>query len=210
MYGGNMPVVPTIFEKNGGGSIGYDIFSKLLKERIVIVGADDINLDTANMLIAQLLYLDSDGNQPINMYINSPGGSVHAGLAIYDTMQQIKSPINTICMGIAMSFGAVLLTAGAKGSRSSLPHSRIMIHQPLIHGGGISGQATDIAIEAEEMAFCKKQLSELIAYHTGKSYKQVVADCERNRYMTPQEAVEYGLIDNVITPPKGFGSIIKP
>lgn len=205
-----MPIVPTIVEKDGGGRLSYDIFSKLLKERIVMVGADDINLETANMLIAQLLYLDSDSNSPINMYINSPGGSVHAGLAIYDTMQQIKSPINTICMGIAMSFGAVLLTAGAKGSRSSLPHSRIMIHQPLIMGGGISGQATDIAIEAEEMAFCKKQLTELLAFHTGKSYKEMLAACERNNYMTPEEAVAFGLIDNVIKPPKGFGSIIKP
>lgn len=199
------PVIPTVFEKNGGASIGYDIFSKLLKERIVMVGADDINLDTANMLIAQLLYLDSDSNQPINMYINSPGGSVHAGLAIYDTMQQIKSPVNTICMGIAMSFGAVLLTAGAKGNRSALPHARIMIHQPLIHGGGISGQATDIAIEAKEMEFCKTQLTQILAEHTGQSYEKVLADCERNRYMTPEEAKEYGLIDNIIMPSKKFG-----
>lgn len=203
-------VIPTVYEKSGGGSIGYDIFSKFLKDRIIMVGADDINLETANMLIAQLLYLDSDSHNPINMYINSPGGSVHAGLAIYDTMQHIKSPINTICMGIAMSFGAVLLTAGEKGSRSSLPHSRIMIHQPLIHGGGISGQATDIAIEAKEMEFCKKQLTELLAFHTGKTYKQVREDCERNNYMTPEEAVEYGLIDRVLRPEKGFGALIKP
>lgn len=200
------PMVPTIFEKDGGGRLGYDIFSKLLKERIIMVGADDINLDSANMLIAQLLYLDSDSQSPINMYINSPGGSVHAGLAIYDTMQQIKSPINTICMGIAMSFGAVLLTAGAKGNRSALAHSRIMIHQPLIHGGGIQGQATDIAIEAKEMEFCKRQLTEILAYHTGQPFEKVLADCERNRYMTPEEAKEYGLIDSVIKPPKGFGS----
>lgn len=199
-----MPVIPTVFEKNGGGSIGYDIFSKLLKERIVLVGADDISLEAANMLIAQLLYLDSESNSPISMYINSPGGSVHAGLAIYDTMQQLKSPIYTICMGIAMSFGAVLLTAGAKGHRASLPHSRIMIHQPLIMGGGIQGQATDIDIEAKEMAFCKKQLTELLAFHTGRSYEQVLADCERNRYMTPEEAKEYGLIDVVIKSPKGY------
>ena len=201
-----MPIVPTIFEKDGGGRLGYDIFSKLLKERIIMVGADDINLESANMLIAQLLYLDSESDKPINMYINSPGGSVHAGLAIYDTMQQIKSPVNTICMGIAMSFGAVLLTAGAKGSRSSLPHSRIMIHQPLIHGGGISGQATDIAIEAKEMEFCKVQLTELLAFHTGKTYEQVREDCERNRYMTPLEAKEYGLIDYIIKPGKGYGA----
>ena len=205
-----MPIVPTVFEKDGGSRLGYDIFSKLLKERIVMVGADDINLETANMLIAQLLYLDSDSDKPINMYINSPGGSVHAGLAIYDTMQQIKSPVNTICTGIAMSFGAVLLTAGAKGSRSALPHARIMIHQPLIMGGGIQGQATDIEIEAKEMAFCKKQLTELLAYHTGRSYKQVLADCERNNYMTPDEAKEYGLIDTVIRPSRGFGALVKP
>lgn len=204
-----MPIVPTVYEKNGGGSIGYDIFSKFLKDRILMVGADDINLDTANMLIAQLLYLDSESNQPINMYINSPGGSVHAGLAIYDTMQHLKSPVNTICIGIAMSFGAVLLTAGAKGNRMALPHSRIMIHQPLIHGGGIQGQATDIAIEAKEMEFCKQQLTEIIAYHCGKKLKEVLADCERNKYMTPQEAKEYGLIDQVVTPSKGFGSLLK-
>lgn len=202
-----MPVVPTIFEKDGGGRLGYDIFSKLLKDRIIMVGADDINLETANMLIAQLLYLDSENDQAINMYINSPGGSVHAGLAIYDTMQQIKSPVNTICTGIAMSFGAVLLTAGAKGNRMALPHARIMIHQPLIMGGGISGQATDIEIEAKEMAFCKKQLTELLAFHTGKSYKQVLADCERNNYMTPQEAKEYGLIDQILVPSKGYGAV---
>jgi len=201
-----MPIVPTIFERDGGGRLGYDIFSKLLKDRIIMVGADDINLETANMLIAQLLYLDSENDQPINMYINSPGGSVHAGLAIYDTMQQIKSPVNTICTGIAMSFGAVLLTAGAKGHRMALPHARIMIHQPLIMGGGISGQATDIAIEAKEMEFCKKQLTELLAYHTGKTYKQVLSDCERNYYMTPEEAKEYGLIDQILLPSKGYGS----
>lgn len=203
-----MPVVPTVFERDGGGRLGYDIFSKLLKERIIMVGADDINIDTANMIIAQLLYLDSDSQAPINMYVNSPGGSVHAGLAIYDTMQLIKSPVHTICTGIAMSFGAVLLTAGAKGNRSALPHARIMIHQPLIMGHGIQGQATDIAIEAKEMDFCKKQLTELLAYHTGKTYKQVLADCERNNYMTPEEAKEYGLIDTVIIPEKGFGSTL--
>lgn len=199
-----MAIVPTVFDKDGGGRIGYDIFSKLLKERIILVGADDINLDSANMLIAQLLYLDSDSNNPISMYINCPGGSVHAGLAIYDTMQQLKSPVHTICMGIAMSFGAVLLTAGAKGHRASLPHSRIMIHQPLIMGGGISGQATDINIEAKEMDFTKKQLTELLAFHTGQTYEKVLADCERNRYMTPEEAKEYGLIDFVVKAPKGY------
>ena len=199
-----MSIIPTVFEKQGGGSIGYDIFSKLLKERIILVGADDINIDSANMLIAQLLYLDSDSDRPINLYINCPGGSVHAGLAIYDTMQQLKSPVHTTCMGMAMSFGAVLLTAGAKGHRSSLPHSRIMIHQPLIMGGGISGQATDIHIEAKEMDFCKKQLTELLAFHTGKSYKEVFADCERNCYMTPEDAKKYGLIDTVVKAPKGY------
>lgn len=200
-------IIPTIVEKDGGGRLSYDIFSKLLKERIIIVGANDINMEAADMLIAQLLYLDSDSNAPINMYINSPGGSVHAGLAIYDTMQSLKSPVHTICMGIAMSFGAVLLTAGEKGNRSALPHARIMIHQPLIMGGGISGQATDIEIEAKEMAFCKKQLTELLAYHTGRTYKEMFNACERNNYMTPEEAKEFGLIDTVIKPPKGFGSI---
>lgn len=199
-------IVPTVYEKSGGGSIGYDIFSKFLKDRIIMVGADDISLEMSNMLVAQLLYLDAENNQPINMYINSPGGSVHAGLAIYDAMQFVKSPINTTVIGIAMSFGAVLLTAGAKGSRAALPHARIMIHQPLIHGGGISGQATDIAIEAKEMEFCKTQLTDLLAYHCGKTYGEVAAACERNTYMTPDEALKFGLIDTIIKPEKGYAS----
>lgn len=199
-------IVPSIYEKGMGGVMSYDIFSKLLKERIMFVGMNDIGGDQANLLISQLLYLDSENDQPINMYINSPGGSVSAGLAIYDTMQYVKSPVNTICMGMAMSFGAVLLSAGAKGHRYALPHSRIMIHQPLIYGNGISGQATDITIEAEEMEKHKKLLTDIIAFHCGKTHKKVLADCERNKYMSATEAKDYGLIDDILIPERGYAS----
>ena len=200
-------IVPSIYEKGMGGVMSYDIFSKLLKERIMFLGRNDIGGDQANLIISQLLYLDSESDQPINMYINSPGGEVSAGLAIYDTMQYLKSPVKTICMGMAMSMGAVLLSAGTKGERYCLPHARIMIHQPLIMGGGISGQATDIRIEAEEMEHCKVELTNILAHHCGKPYKKLLADMERNNYMNPVEAKEYGLIDNVLIPTRGFASI---
>ena len=202
-------IVPSIYEKGIGGVMSYDIFSKLLKERIMFVGDRDISSDQANLIISQLLYLESEEDcRSISMYINSPGGSVSAGLAIYDTMMHIKSPINTICMGMAMSFGAVLLAAGT-GKRYALPHSRIMIHQPLVGGGGISGQVTDIEIEAQEMQTYKELLTNIIAYHCKKPYKTVLKDAERNFYMNPAAAKDYGLIDEVLLPNQGFASIEK-
>src|SRR6185503_16397072 len=180
-------IVPTILERwNQGAAVTYDIYSRLLKDRILFVGGfgGAVDTDSANNIIAQLLYLEAeDPEKEINLYINSPGGMVTAGLAIYDTMQYIRCPITTICMGMAMSFGAVLLTAGSKGKRFALPHSRIMIHQPLIHGGGISGQATDIEIEAKEIVDTKRRLNEIIAKHSGQPVDKVTRDSERNFYL---------------------------
>jgi ATP-dependent Clp protease, protease subunit len=196
-----MNLIPQVIERATQGSvIGYDIYSRLLKDRIIFVGGyeGEFTTDSANTLIAQLLYLDSDDNtKDINLYINSPGGMVTAGLAVYDTMQFIKSPITTICMGMAMSFGAVILAAGSKGRRYALPQSRIMIHQPLV--GGISGQATDIIVEAKEMAHTRKILEEIMAKHTGQPFEKVNRDMERNNYMSAEEAKAYGIIDEVIT-----------
>ena len=193
---------PTIIERwNQGAAVGYDIFSRLLKDRIIFVGGYEgtVTTDSANLIIAQLLFLEAEApEKEINLYINSPGGMVTAGLAVYDTMQYIRCPITTICMGMAMSFGAVLLTAGSKGKRFALPHSRIMIHQPLIHGGGITGQATDIEIEAREITDTKKRLNEIIAKHTGQTVEKVSHDSERNFYLSSEEAKAYGLIDEVI------------
>ena len=195
-----MNLIPQVIERATQGSvIGYDIYSRLLKDRIIFVGGyeGEFTTDSANTLIAQLLYLDSDDNtKDINLYINSPGGMVTAGLAVYDTMQFIKSPITTICMGMAMSFGAVILAAGSKGKRYALPNSRIMIHQPLV--GGISGQATDIIVEAKEMAHTRKVLEEIMAKHTGQSFEKINKDMERNNYMSAEEAMKYGIIDEVI------------
>lgn len=195
-------LVPTIIERwNQGAAVGYDIFSRLLKDRIIFVGGYEgtVTTDSANLIIAQLLFLEAeDPEKEINLYINSPGGMVTAGLAVYDTMQYIRCPITTICMGMAMSFGAVLLTAGTKGKRFALPHSRIMIHQPLIHGGGISGQATDIEIEAKEIVDTKRKLNEIIAKHCGQSVDKVERDSDRNYYLSAEEAKAYGLIDEVI------------
>lgn len=202
-----MNIIPTVIEKmvGAGSMVSYDLLSRLLKDRTIFVGGNHgaISLDDANLLIAQLLYLDSeDSGKEINLYVNSPGGEVSAGLAIYDTMQHIKSPISTICMGMAMSFGAVLLSAGDPGRRYALPHARIMIHQPLIMGGGISGQATDIEIESKEMLYHKETLTRILAQHCKQPYEKVLKDCERNYYMSAEEAVEYGLIDKVIAPTK--------
>lgn len=195
-------MIPTIIERwNQGAAVGYDIYSRLLKDRIIFVGGYEgaVTTDSANMIIAQLLYLEAeDPEKDINLYINSPGGMVTAGLAVYDTMQYIRPPITTICMGMAMSFGALLLAAGTKGRRFALPHSRVMIHQPLIYGGGISGQVTDIDIEAKELSSTKHKLTEILAHHTGQSKDKVWTDCERNYYMSAQEAKDYGLIDEVI------------
>lgn len=195
-------LVPTILERwNQGAAVGYDIFSRLLKDRIIFVGGYEgaVTTDSANLIIAQLLYLEAeDPEKDINLYINSPGGMVTAGLAVYDTMQYIRPPITTICMGMAMSFGAVLLCAGTKGRRFALPHSRVMIHQPLIHGGGLDGQVTDIEIETKELTSTKKKLLEIIAKHTGQPYEKVYQDSERNFYMSAEEAKNYGIIDEVI------------
>lgn len=195
-------LIPTIIEKwNQGAMVGYDIFSRLLKERIIFIGDPEgaVSTASANTVIAQLLYLDAEANdKDINLYINSPGGMVTAGLAVYDTMQFIKAPISTICMGMAMSFGAVLLAAGSKGKRYALPNARIMIHQPLIWGGGISGQATDIEIESKEMQENKTRLVDILAKHCGQTPAKVRADMERNYYMSAEQARAYGLIDGVL------------
>lgn len=199
-------IVPTILERwNQGSAVTYDIYSRLLKDRIVFIGGfgGQVDTDSANLIIAQLLYLEAeDPDKEINFYINSPGGMVTAGLAIYDTMQFIKCPITTICMGMAMSFGAVLLAAGTKGKRYCLPNSRIMIHQPLIYGEGISGQVTDIEIEAKEMDLTKAQLNAIIAKHAGKTPDQVERDSERNFYLSAEDAKAYGIVDEIIAPRK--------
>ncbi|MEI7529071.1 MAG: ATP-dependent Clp protease proteolytic subunit [Elusimicrobiota bacterium] len=195
-------IIPTILEKwNQGSMVSYDIFSRLLKDRIIFFGDPEgaVSTASANTVIAQLLYLDAeDPDKDINLYINSPGGMVTAGLAVYDTMQFIKAPISTICMGMAMSFGAVLLAAGSKGKRYALPNARVMIHQPLIWGGGISGQATDIEIESREMQESKTRLINIMAKHTGQTPEKVRADMERNFYLSSEQAKDYGIIDAVL------------
>jgi ATP-dependent Clp protease protease subunit len=194
-------IVPQVLEKwTGGSAVGYDIFSRLLKERIIFVGGQEgvVTTDSANLVISQLLYLDAeDSEKDISLYINSPGGMVTAGLAIYDTMQFVRAPISTLCMGMAMSFGAVLLTAGTKGKRFILPHARVMIHQPLIRGG-LSGQETDIMIEAAEMSKTKDKLTRIMALHSGTSYEKLLQDMERNYYMSAEEAKAYGFVDEVL------------
>jgi len=194
-------IIPTVIGKVAGVERAYDIYSRLLTDRIIFVGGyeGEFTTESANSLIAQMLYLDSmDDSKDICLYINSPGGMVTAGLAVYDAMQFIKSPISTVCMGMAMSFGAVILAAGSKGKRYALPNSRIMIHQPLIYGGGISGQATDIEIESKEMQLNKKVLIEIMAKHCGQTFEKVQKDMERNLYMSAEESKAYGLIDAVL------------
>ncbi|MGN8225298.1 MULTISPECIES: ATP-dependent Clp endopeptidase proteolytic subunit ClpP [unclassified Gracilimonas] len=188
-------LVPMVVETTSRGERAYDIYSRLLKDRIVILGSP-VNDTVASSIMAQLLFLESeDPEKDINFYINSPGGVVSAGLAIYDTIQHIKCDVATTCMGMAASMGAVLLTAGTAGKRSCLPHSRVMIHQPL---GGTRGQASDIEIEAKEIIRVKKELSQILADHSGKSVEQVMEDSDRNKWMTAQEAKDYGLVDNVL------------
>ena len=190
-----MPLVPMVIEQTSKGERAYDIYSRLLKVRIIFVGTA-INDEVANLLIAQLLFLESDDpEKDINFYINSPGGVVTAGMAIYDTMQYIKPDIATVCIGQAASMGALLLAAGAKGKRYSLPNARIMIHQPL---GGAQGQATDIAIQAKEIIRMRDTLNEILSTHTGKDFKQVEIDTDRDFFMTGSEAKNYGIIDHVI------------
>ncbi len=188
-------LVPIVIEQTGRGERAYDIYSRLLKDRIVMLGTE-INDDIANLIIAQLLFLESeDPEKEISLYINSPGGAVTAGLAVYDTMQFIKPPVSTLCLGQAASMAAVLLAAGAPGRRHALPHSRIMIHQPL---GGAQGQATDIDIQAREILRVREEINNIIARHSGQSLRKIEKDTDRDMFMTPTLAVEYGLIDEVI------------
>ena len=193
-----MTLIPTVIEKTKAWERAYDIYSRLLEDRIIFIG-EQVHSAMVNTVIAQMLFLEKkDPDKDIIMYINTPGGEVYSGLAIYDTMQILKCDVQTICTGLAASMGSLLLAGGTKGKRFALPHSRIMIHQPLISGGGISGQATDIQIEAEEMLKVKEMLTEIIAKHAGKPYKTALADMERNNRMSPEEALAYGLIDKVI------------
>ena len=190
-----MNFVPTVIDKTNDGERSYDIFSLLLNERIVMLNGE-INDNTAALITAQLLYLSSkDPNKDISLYINSPGGSITAGMAIYDTMNLIKSDVSTICLGEAASMGAFLLSAGAKGKRMALPSARIMIHQPL---GGARGQATDIEIEAKEIRRMKDMLIGIMAENSGQTFDKVKEDCERDHYLSAYEAMEYGLIDKVV------------
>jgi ATP-dependent Clp protease protease subunit len=194
-----MPLVPTVVEQSSKGERAFDIYSRLLKERIIFL-TDEIDEVTASLVVSQLIFLEAeDKGKDISLYINSPGGVVTAGMAIYDTMQYISSPVSTICIGQAASMGAFLLAGGAKGKRYALPNSRIMIHQPL---GGAQGQATDVEIQAKEIIRMKKSLNDLLVVHTGQTLKQIEKDTDRDFFMTAQEAKEYGLIDEVIYPEK--------
>ena len=191
-----MSLVPYVIEQTSRGERSYDIYSRLLKERIIFLG-EEVNETTASIVVAQLLFLESeDPGKDIHLYINSPGGMVTAGMAIYDTMQYIKCDVSTICIGLAASMGAFLLAGGAKGKRFALPNAEIMIHEP---SGGAKGQATEIQIAAENILKTKKKLNEMLAANTGKSYEQVAADTERDNYMSAEDAVEYGLIDSTIS-----------
>ena len=195
-YNKILSYVPTVIEASSRGERSFDIFSRLLRERIVFIG-EEIDDEMANSIVAQLLLLDSENpEKDIMLYINSPGGVITAGMAIYDTMQLVKADISTICLGEAASMGAFLLSGGAKGKRMALPSARIMIHQPL---GGAKGQATDIEIEAKEILRMKTMLNGLLAEHSGQSIEKIKADTERDHYLSAQEAVEYGLIDKVVT-----------
>lgn len=188
-------LVPIVVEQTGRGERAYDIFSRLLKERIVFIGTP-IDDTIASLVIAQLLFLESeDPDKDISLYINSPGGSVTSGLAIYDTIQYIRPDVSTICIGMAASMAAVLLTGGTKGKRTALPNARIMIHQPW---GGVQGTASDISIQAEEILRTKKRINEIIAHHTGKSYEQIQKDTDRDYYLSSAESKQYGLIDNIL------------
>ena len=191
-----MQLIPMVVEQSSRGERAYDIYSRLLKDRIVFLGTA-INDDVANLVIAQLLFLEAeDPDKEINFYINSMGGMVTAGMAIYDTMQYIKSPVATLCMGQAASMGALLLAAGTPGKRFALPHARILIHQPL---GGFQGQATDVDIQAREILRLREELNEIMAQHTGQPIDQINRDTERDFYMSGEQAKKYGLIDDVIT-----------
>jgi ATP-dependent Clp protease protease subunit len=189
-------MVPMVIEQSGRGERAYDIYSRLLKERVIFL-VGPVNDHSANLIVAQLLFLESENpDKDISLYINSPGGSVSAGMAIYDTMQFIKPDVSTLCTGLAASMGAFLLAAGAKGKRFSLPNSRIMIHQPL---GGAQGQAADIEIQAREILYLRDRLNDILAQKTGRTVEQISKDTDRDNFMSADEAVEYGLIDKVLT-----------
>jgi len=188
-------LVPIVVEQTGRGERAYDIYSRLLKDRIVFLGTE-VNDDVANLVTAQFLFLESeDPEKEINFYINSPGGSVTAGMAIYDTMEFIRPPVSTLCLGQAGSMGAILLLAGAKGRRYALPHSRIILHQPL---GGMQGQASDLEIHAKEILHAREEINNIIMKHTGQNLRKIEKDTDRDYFMSPNQAVEYGLIDEVI------------
>ncbi len=190
-------MIPTVIEQSGRGERAFDIYSRLLRERIIFLG-QQVDSDLANLIVAQLLFLEAeDPEKDIYLYINSPGGSVNSGMGIFDTMNQVRPDVSTICVGLAASMGAFLLSAGAPGKRMSLPHSRIMIHQPLI-SGMIQGQATDIEIQAKEILFLKDYLNEQLAKHTNQPLEKIKEDTERDFFMSPAEAKDYGLIDQVI------------
>ncbi len=202
-----MPTIypPYVIERSPRGERSYDIFSRLLMDRIIFLGTP-VNDDVANIIIAQLLFLEADNpDRDIFLYINSPGGSVSAGLAIYDTMQYLKSPVNTICMGLAASMGAFLLAGGRKGKRSALPHSRIMIHQPSQQGGG--GTASDIEIQAKEILYLRGKLNELWTKHTGQPLERIERDTDRDRYLSAEESQQYGIVDHVIS---HRGEVVEP
>jgi ATP-dependent Clp protease protease subunit len=201
-----MPTIypPYVIERSSRGERTYDIFSRLLMDRIIFLGTP-INDDVANIVIAQMLFLAADNpERDINLYINSPGGSVSAGMAIYDTMQFIDSPVRTICMGLAASMGAFLLAAGAPGKRSALPHARIMIHQP---SGGAQGTAADIEIQAREILYLRHKMNELFGKHTGRPVEQIERDIDRDRFMSAEEAQAYGIIDHVISQRQGIAAV---
>ena len=193
-----MALVPMVVEQTNRGERSYDIYSRLLEDRIIFL-ADQVTDATASLVVVQLLYLEAkDPDKDIQLYIDSPGGSITAGMAIYDTMQYIKCDVSTICIGMAASMGAFLLAAGEKGKRFALPNSEVMIHQPLIAGGGLSGQTTDIKIYTDHLVNTKKKMNEILAERTGQTYEKLCEDTERDNFMTAQEAKEYGLIDEVI------------
>lgn len=193
-----MNTIPYVIEQTSRGERSYDIFSRLLSDRIIFLG-EEVSDVSASSIIAQMLFLEAqDPGKDIQLYINSPGGSITAGFAIYDTMQYIKCDVSTICMGLAASFGAFLLAGGTKGKRIALPNAEIMIHQPAIHGSGVQGQATDIKIVSEHIQKSKQRLNRILAENTGKAIEEIIIDTERDNYMSAEEALNYGLIDKII------------
>jgi len=192
-------LIPVVIEQTSRGERSYDIYSRLLKDRIILLGSP-VSDDIANAIVAQMLFLEMENpEKDISIYINSPGGSVTAGMAIYDIMQFVKCDVSTVCIGMAASMGALLLAAGTKGKRYVLPHSRVLIHQPLIMGGGIQGQASDIEIHAKEIIKTKNRLTEILVKHTGQKFDAVISATDRDNYMTAEEAKDFGLVDEVVT-----------